>query len=1126
MAYTTQSLRDVDIRAVWDGVQEHPVNVDLCIRLECRPNTRFLILDQSHELVESASVAQIRHITPPVYEERCNVDEAPANGDVGDMFGPLGIDTFSPLDVEGLFKWNRELAATHQNQLAMLYRDITSLESFSPVVAAERWREIRESDVVPLAGTESDAIDGNETLRTDSSPISVEADGQPTSTQHSSLLTLSVRKRGQRIARPSCRRGAGAIGCPRRKRSVSLGSGELALEKSARTQRIATENSVETDQVSTCSGISLKPLRRTAIERARSRSDTHRHVLGICDWMCSDVSGITGTVAKAPIHTPNCQHRKEIGTAPNSKIDLFPEESEMQTRPPVPGHVISHPQDQRFEELDSTAFRTPGKWRAPDHAERSDTTVQSLVVHRTAPSWAKEDRKLYIVCKEATTPGTYEVDLKAKIRLSALDAQHHQLFCIPGLLRAEVAQERMSTGGFAFYFEPTVYTSDGLAMRFGSKTLVDYHIKESSHVIGRFRLDETPLISIRTKKPVHCISDFSASIEACAAILPRTDSVVRRLYYHAKLSCEIDEEDVWADEVEFFIVVRHGPSENAQYHSNNGTCATLHNTLLLSTGAKESEALISVLRNTEDMHNHLDVSFSIPIDASSSAKFFLPTLRPLFGKVLSESITFGLPWLPLKLEHIQKDSHTKWKVLHYSEAQYKMMRFDRLPIPDALPQVLEDNPQFKVSELGRVLFNSLTSPDKSQMDETPVSVARNLKVALFQILGGGLGCQIDVEVQIGKSSKVLTIDPQGWVPSMSYIDGRLASETRGEWREMDDTFLTLFNTRDMKVGEVVHVTFFFRQPCSTRVLEEDYVVIERDCNNEGAEQPLPRVVGMTILQAHMRLELENCTIVLSNPPESRATRFFRRRGHIEVRLPMLTSDYRFSFIRDTPQPTTPPDEVIKFEPSPMDKEEQTLVAIDTSVNEPDENEVRPENMPLPRPKVIGSEPKTTDTSFVMIDEASLGEESTKKTVELENSNELCADTIPWSSRSPGNKLAYCLLWYVFLPSCMLAHMYSTMGKIVTDNACIFFNDPCPLLRTQRELDTFRASRAESAKQSALNGHDSNIIYAGHNKLGDAGGLEKEDAQGQVLTSHVNGQVQREKDTGVLDWIDHALGWKG
>ena len=788
------------------------------------------------------------------------MNEAYLSGsDVGELVGPLDIDVLSPLDAEGPFEWKQELPATHQSQLAMLYRDITSLESFSPVVAAERWREIKESDVVTLAGAESESADGDGTLRDGSSPTFVMADRRSIRVQHAAPpSTLSVRKRGQRRVRADCRRGAGAAVPPLRKRSKSLGGGEPSLEEFVGIQRIASGNAVETDQAGSPSAGSLKPFRCTAAQRSRSQSDTHRHMLGVCDWMCSGEPDANGPSVKGLLRTPNRQHTRSIEGVLDRNFDLFPEETKLQTRPPAPGDSASHFNAQCSENLDITAPQVLERWKASHKVERSSTTAQSSAVHPKAPSWIEEDGKLYLVCEEDTTTGTYEVDLKAKIRLPTFDAQHHQLFCIPGLIRAEVAQDRMSTGGFAFFFEPTVHTSDGIAMRFESKTLVDYHLKESSHIIGRFRLDQTPLISIRTKKPVHCISDFAVSVEACAAFLPSIDAGVRRLHYNARLICEVDEKDVWADRVELFIVVRHGPLENAHYHVDNGTCTALHDTLLLSSGAKESEALISVLRNTEDMHNDLDISFSIPINVSSPAECFLPTLRPLFGKVLSESIILSLPRLPLKLEHIKKDLHTKWKLLQFSKAGHKMMRFDRLPIPDTLPQIIEEDPQFKVSELVRVLFRSLRASGENQMDENSVAVARNLRVALFQQPGGVLRCQMDVEVQIGKSSEVLKIDPQGWLPSFSYVDGRLATQAHGEWRETDDTFLTLFNMRDVKVGKVVHITFFFEQPCSTPILEEDYVVIEQDRNDEGVEKPLPRVVGMTILQAHMRLELENC----------------------------------------------------------------------------------------------------------------------------------------------------------------------------------------------------------------------------------------------------------------------------
>ncbi|MCJ1396014.1 hypothetical protein MMC18_008900 [Xylographa bjoerkii] len=1137
MVCTTQSLRDVDIRAVWDGVQGHAVHVDLCVRLECRPGTRFLVLDHSHELVESASVVRIRHVTPPVYEEPSNADNAQA---IGDTFSTLDIDAFSPLDMDGLLQWDEKLAAAHQNQLALLYKDITSLESFSPVVAAERWKEIKESDVTLAVATESASLDENEILRANSRQSPAIEDRRPSSRQSCSPLTLSVRKRGHRAARADCRRGAGPTVPPLRKRSKSLSSDVLSPRGSVRTPEAASQHNIKTQQVRSSSAVALRSL---GLVTATTGSTTHQHVLGVCDWMCPELSGFTDPLVRATPHNQTYRHAELNGGAINSRTDLISDETMPTVRPPSSNNAISYKPAQSSENVDCTASRSPERWMKHHDAERLDNILPCSDMCPVAPSWIKEDGKLYIVCEDNATTGTYEVDLKAKIRLPVLDAQHRQLFCIPGLIRAEVAQDRKPTGSFALYHEPSVDTSGGLAMRFESKTLMDCHIKESSHIIGRFRLDETPLISIRTKKPAHVISDFSASIEACAAFLPSIDSGVRRLYYNAKMICEVVEEDVWANKVEFFIVVRHGPSEYGQYYVNNGTCAVLHNTLLLSSGTKQSEALISILRDTEDMHNHLDVGFSLPIDVSTPKEVFLPTLRPLFGKVLSESIILGLPMLPLKLEHIEKNSHTTWKVLHCSEAGHQMMRFDRLPISDTLLQVMEDSPHFRVSELVRVLFRQLATTYTSQTEQNPVSVARKLRVTLFEILAGGLGCQIDVKVQIGKSSKILTIDPQRWLPSVSFIDGQLATEKHGEWRETDDTFLTLFNTRDMRVGKVLHITFFFQQSCSTPILEEDYEIIERDCNDEGVERPLPRIVGKTILQAVMKSELEKCTIILLNPLESRVSRFSRCRDHTEIRLPMLASDYHFSFIRDAPQPTTPPKEANMLETPMTDEEEQTVVVVEAVVNEAGKSEhykVQLEDETQPQLGDIGSEHETTGTSFVVIDEASLGGALTTKTAGHEKFHGPGPGTAvkamkadEWSSRSTRYRVSYYLVVYVCFPLCYLGIAYFVLGKPMTTAACVFFSDPCPLM-TQRMLNGLQVNRrptspqvqwVESKMQPALGGHGSDID-ASHNKVGEIRVIDREDRQGEVLKDPDNNQVQREKDAGVLDWIDHALGWKG
>ncbi|MCJ1401517.1 hypothetical protein MMC11_004731 [Xylographa trunciseda] len=1103
MATTTSTphLHDLDIRAVWDGLPAHPVHVALCIRLDLRPHAhahaRFLLLDRPHALVESASIARIRPVT---------------DGHIAVVVGP-------------------RLAAVHESQLARLYRDLTSWERFEPRVAAERWRAIKACD----GEGEICCVDAGEMGCADAGFAAGGGDGWRERPE-----VLSVRKRGWRDAR------GGVPALRRRSRSEGgVGSEGLEVEGLGGTLGTGLGGNVEIDHGGAVSATSSEAVGRTADGRGRSWSGTYKYGLGVCGWMGSGVPGCTGALdnLKASPHTPEYQHTEAVGSVLDSRTDEVSDKTEPAALPPFSGYAISDAQARSFEEVDPTASRSPERWRANRNLEQAGNTSQESTVHHVPPSWVEEDGKQYIVCEGNTTAGTYEIDIKAKIRLSGPDTQHHQSFYIPDLIRAEVAQDRVPTGGFAFYFEPTVETADGLAMRFESKTLLDYHIKESSHIIGRFRLDQTPSISVRTKKPVYCISDFSASVEAYAAFLPSVDSGVKRLQYNARLICEVDEEDVWANQVEFFLVVRHGPSEDGQYHVDNGTCAVLHNTLLLSSGAKESEALISVLRNTEDMHNHLDISFSLPLDVSSPKEVFLPSIRPLFGKVLSESIILDLPRLPLKLEHIQNASQTTWKVFRCSEAGHEMMRFDRLPISSALPQIMEDGPQFRVSELVRVLYRSLTAADESHMEENAGPVARNLHIALFEILGGGLGCQIDVKVQVGKNSEILTIDPQGWSPYVSYVDGRMANEKHGEWRETDDAFLTLFNTRDIKVGKMMHITFFFRLPSSTPILEEDYEAIERDCDDKGVEQFLPRIAGKTILQAVVRSELENCTIILSNPPESRVSRFSRRGDHTEVRLPMLTSDYQVSFINDAPQPTTAANEANLIEAPRTYEEEKPFVVVEAIIKEACEakhSKVQIEDERQTRLEDSASEYETNDLSFVTIDETSLGKTPMQKPAEDEKSKypgsgttSKAVEATPWSRRSKRSRMHYFFHWYIFLPSCFLWHMYSVLGKPMTRAACVFFNDPCPLmtqrllngLQVERQLTSPQVQGVRSATPSTLDGHGSDM-GASHKKPGEIRSTDTEDRQGRVLSERGDGQVERGEAAGVLDWIDHALGWKG
>ena len=243
---------------------------------------------------------------------------------------------------------------------------------------------------------------------------------------------------------------------------------------------------------------------------------------------------------------------------------------------------------------------------------------------------------------------------------------------------------------------------------------------------------------------------------------------------------------------------------------------------------------------------------------------------------------------------------------------------------------------------------------------------------------------------------------------------------------------------------------------------------------------------------------------------------------------MLTPNYLVSFILDTLQPTTSPCEVNPIGTPILDEQEQALVAIEALVSnfgEFEQWEVRSEGETQPQSKDVAFEHETTNTSLVVVEETSLGERSINETIIQKRLHDFDPGvdplkTSPWSKLWNGYLVWSCLVWHVYLLLQYLRYGHQPFKEFATRAACILSTDPCPLM-TQPSLNHFDMA---DNMQSTLGGNGG-IIDASDNKLGEPEGIDRKDQLGEVLEDQGADYIRTE-DAGVLDWIDHALGWKG
>ena len=562
---------------------------------------------------------------------------------------------------------------------------------------------------------------------------------------------------------------------------------------------------------------------------------------------------------------------------------------------------------------------SPRRWMRHGDAsfQHSKYSTSNSLGNRSAPTWIIEDGDLWIVFPEDARPGTVEIDIKAKIRLSLSIAPYQHSFSIPGLVQLDGTQDPVRIGSFAFFVEREKWIPHAREVRFAFGNVLNWRIKESSHVIGDFRLDTSPKLSIRIKAPVFHVLDFSATVEMSTTVVPATEGEVW-LHHRVKIVSEISDLDIFADRVELFLVVRNGLLAGVEYSTEIGTCTVLHESILGPTGRKENEALLKIARDVKDLRADIDLSFTVPYQLNQGATAY-PTVRPIFGNVVSETIVLTCPNLPLMLEHVPQVQLSTWETFHYNEPNHAMIRLERLQVPKSFPEELRDGPLIRISELSRVSFKSLESVDDAMMAGDPVYVTRNLVFNLYEISSGETICRIDVDVEVGQNDTLLVIDSQGWCPCYSLIDNQLAMEQRGQWRETKDKYLMLFRADSMKQGDIVHVVFQFQRHIGPGSFEENGGhALPSSLGLNGAIYELPRIVGKTALGPVIRSDLDQCTLFLiqitillmqltfiftgtihlvDQPGRKEISQTLSRTGLAEMHLPMLTRNYYLSICR-------------------------------------------------------------------------------------------------------------------------------------------------------------------------------------------------------------------------------------
>ena len=491
---------------------------------------------------------------------------------------------------------------------------------------------------------------------------------------------------------------------------------------------------------------------------------------------------------------------------------------------------------------------------SPRTRVRTPGTSKSYITHSPgqkldlegSPMWAVEGGELVISFPEAVPIKSFGVDIEAEVHLVKVGNDNWQTFSISICSQLDPGNV---VGSFSFMLEPASGQDETPDAQFRTESVFEDHSIAAKQIAGMFWVAEPLHIALRFRMPMLKIPFYTMGAGLCAVPVWSEEKGIQ-VKYNARLNIEIPHYDVFADQICLSLITENGPHCTDTYYLDQGETSVLLrdvHPLLASPIPNLTETNIVIIRDAADIGSPLELCFIMSYGRSSPITIPLPHIRPAEGKVLTESIFFKQPPPGLTIEHQPASPFSTWKVMEAVDDGIRIYRFDRISIPLTFPEGLKDDVMVKITQQAPVHFKALEEPDYPIANVNPENVIQNLKLKVAQILGGKLECRMTLDIQATNSCRLLTIDHHDWYPKLSLIDGQLATEDVGQWRETDDSNSTLFKAGRMQDGQTITVEFHWEE---WDILDE----FKGDGYRGFIVYDLPRVIGKTVLGGSLQCD--------------------------------------------------------------------------------------------------------------------------------------------------------------------------------------------------------------------------------------------------------------------------------
>ena len=330
------------------------------------------------------------------------------------------------------------------------------------------------------------------------------------------------------------------------------------------------------------------------------------------------------------------------------------------------------------------------------------------------------------------------------------------------------------------------------------------------------------------KDTVHQIDSWESSVKLCTTFSNYDGGI--QINHHARMTVIVPKLYIAAERTKLSITVSNGIRGKHERLLGPGQYSLFFQEDLSSADATSSkEGEIIIVRDTCDLDLPLNLYLTLTYRLRDPQFMvaLLPTFRPHKGATLSEVVALTHPSPPLFMKPLSRGDFSTWKEVISSFAQATYL--ERVNIPRLYPKELKDDIAIKIWTPSPVFFNCL---DRLQ----PCDLVWNFDMTVEEVIGGPVECDMSFSLQVGEADRLVSIDPHGWAPKYFVIDGRLATEQTGEWRENEKGLLTLFKRSGMARGPI-RLETHWQEPSD----------IASSIHGDTLDLPLPRVTDLKVV---------------------------------------------------------------------------------------------------------------------------------------------------------------------------------------------------------------------------------------------------------------------------------------